>query len=101
MDLNLGDLYRVWLYGALLNGSVTEADVDVSVRRVYRTHLLLGLLDPGTAVCSVHYTDLHSRSTVLAPCLDSDDPTGWIQSRDQGVVPDHDLVEASALLFLY
>ena len=34
VDYNLGDFYRVWLYGSLLNGSVSEADVDVAVSRV-------------------------------------------------------------------
>lgn len=37
---------QVWLYGALQNGSVTQAEVDLAVSRVYRTHIKLGLLDP-------------------------------------------------------
>jgi hypothetical protein len=44
--LVLLQLYRVWLWGAAQNGSVSEADVDLAFSRVYTAHFALGLLDP-------------------------------------------------------
>jgi beta-glucosidase-like glycosyl hydrolase len=44
-DLNCGPLYRMWLSTLLANGSVPSSAVDISVTRLLRTHVKLGLLD--------------------------------------------------------
>ena len=48
-DVNCGPFYRMWLGGLVQNGSVPSAAVDVSVARVYRTAVKLGLLDPSSS----------------------------------------------------
>jgi hypothetical protein len=44
-DTNCGPLYRMWLPTLLANGSVSSSAIDVSVTRLLRTHVKLGLLD--------------------------------------------------------
>ena len=47
-DVNCGPFYRMWLEALLTNGSVPAAAVDLAVTRVYRTAVMLGLLDPSS-----------------------------------------------------
>ena len=45
-DINCGPMYKMWLDGLVINGSVAMDAVDTAVARVYTTAVKLGLLDP-------------------------------------------------------
>ena len=54
IDYNCGSLYKTNLFNMLQAGAVTKADVDQAVKRVYKTMILLGMLDPMEGQPLVH-----------------------------------------------
>lgn len=46
VDNNCGPFYRMWLDYFVENGNVTEQAIDLAVRRIYRSAIKLGMLDP-------------------------------------------------------
>ena len=46
VDVNCGPFYRMWLEYYLANNNVTQQAIDLAVRRIYRSAIKLGLLDP-------------------------------------------------------
>jgi beta-D-xylosidase 4 len=57
-DNNCGPFYGTWLNYLVQNGSVPEALLDTAVTRVYRTALLLGLLDAACPFWALNRTSV-------------------------------------------
>jgi len=61
------DRYREGTLGALASGLLTEADIDASLRGVFRVMIRLGLLDPPEQVTSFAYDNLQLSADRLGP----------------------------------
>lgn len=62
-DTNCGGTYRA-LDDAVKQGTISEADIDVSLRRLFLARMKLGLFDPPNLVpyTSIPFSDVHSQA---------------------------------------
>ena len=62
-DTNCGGTYRA-LTDAVKQGLISEADIDVSLRRLFLARMKLGLFDPPSMVpyTSIPFSDVHSQA---------------------------------------
>jgi beta-D-xylosidase 4 len=85
-DVNCGIFMQTFAPHALANGSITEADLDVILRRQFRLRLRLGHFDPPSALDSIGLDQLCTPYS-LELARDAGRQSAVLAKNDGGVLP--------------